>query len=60
VPRDLRPTLALLFTALEETHAGQLDPRLAGAMAALSNAISRLYQVAELEDRLRVLEERSA
>ncbi len=60
VPASLKPTIALLFTALEETHAGTLDPRQAGAMAALAGAISRLYTSGVLEERLAALEAATA
>ena len=56
VPSSLKPTLSTLFTALEEVHAGTLDPRAAGAMAALAGAIARLYTAAELEQRVAELE----
>src|SRR5918997_1039092 len=45
VPASLRPTIAALFDALQEVHAGTLDPRAAGAMAALAGAIAKLYSV---------------
>ena len=57
VPASLRPTLSLLFTALEETHAGELDAKQAQAMAALAGAIARLYTTAELEQRVTDLEQ---
>ena len=57
VPASLRPTLSLLFTALEETHAGELDAKQAQAMAALAGAIARLYTTAELEQRVTELEQ---
>ena len=60
VPASLRPSLALLFTALDEVHRGELDPRAAGAMAALAGAITRLYQTGVLEERLAVLEQAQA
>ncbi len=50
--------LTRLLDALAEVHEGQLDARQATAMASLANAIGRLYEVAELEQRLAVLEER--
>ena len=56
VPASLRPALALLFTALDETHAGELDPRAASAMAALAGAIGKLYQAGVLEERVAALE----
>ena len=60
VPASLRPSLALLFEALDEVHRGELDPRAAGAMAALAGAISRLYQTGVLEERLAALEQAHA
>ncbi len=59
VPASLRPTIAALFTALEEVHAGTLDPKQAQAMAALAGAIARLYTAGVLEERVAALEERA-
>ena len=56
VPASLRPTLATLFTALDEVHSGSLDPKQAQAMAALAGAIARLYSVGVLEERIAALE----
>jgi hypothetical protein len=56
VPASLKPTIATLFEALEEVHRGDLDPRAAGAMAALAGAIARLYSVGVLEERIAALE----
>jgi hypothetical protein len=56
MPPTLRPVLDLLYTALEEVHAGELDPRQATAMGTLASAIGRLYEAAELEARLEALE----
>jgi hypothetical protein len=56
VPASLKPTIAALFTALEEVHAGDLDPKQARAMAALAGAIARLYSVGVLEERIAALE----
>jgi hypothetical protein len=56
LPTDLRGVLGRLLTALDETHAGELEPRVASAMSALASAISRIYEVAELEERLEKLE----
>jgi len=53
----MRPALALLFQALEEVHRGELDPRQAGAMAAVAGAIVKIYQIAEIEPRLAALEQ---
>jgi len=57
MPASLRPVLELLLGALEEVHAGDLDPRQATAMASLASAIGRLYETAQLEERLQKLEE---
>jgi len=59
VPASLRPTLQKLVEGVDEVHAGTLDPRQAGAMAALSGAIVRMYEVASLEERLQRLEEQN-
>src|SRR5215210_6841530 len=45
VPASLKPTIGTLFTALEEVHAGDLEPKQGQAMAALAGAIARLYSV---------------
>lgn len=57
VPSSLKPAIALLHQALEEVHRGDLDPRAAGAMAALAGAISRLYATGVLEERVSALEQ---
>lgn len=56
VPATLRPMIGDLLTALEEVHAGTLDPRRASAMAALAGAITKAYGVGVLEDRVAALE----
>ena len=56
VPASLKPTIAALFTALEEVHAGTLDPKQAQAMAALAGALARLYSVGIIEERVAALE----
>ena len=45
-----------LLTALEEVHAGPLDPKRASAMAALAGAITKAYGVGVLEERIQALE----
>ena len=57
VPASLRPTLSLLFAALEEVHSGALDAKQAQTMAALAGAIARLYTTVELEQRVTDLEQ---
>lgn len=56
LPERLRPTADLLAQALDEVHAGTLDPRAATAMAALASALVRVVQSGELEQRVRDLE----
>jgi len=56
VPASLKPTIGALFAALDEVHAGALDPKQAQAMAALAGAIARLYSVGVLEERVAALE----
>jgi hypothetical protein len=57
VPATLRPMIGSLLDALDEVHAGTLDPRQASAMASLAGAITRAYSVGVLEDRVAVLEQ---
>lgn len=55
MPPTLRPVLDHLYTALEEVHAGTLEPRQASALASLAGAIAKLHEVAELDARLEAL-----
>jgi len=57
VPATLKPVIGTLLDALAETHAGDLDPKRASAMAALAGAVGRLYATAVLEERLVALEQ---
>ena len=56
VPATLRPMIGTLLDALDEVHAGDLDPKAAAAMAALAGAITRAYTTGVLEERLQALE----
>ncbi len=56
VPATLRPMIGSLLDALDEVHAGTLDPKQASAMASLAGAITRAYAVGVLEDRVAALE----
>lgn len=56
LPATLRPMIGNLLDALDEVHAGTLDPRQASAMASLAGAIVRAYSVGVLEDRVAALE----
>ena len=67
VPGTLRPVLALLLDALEQTHRGELDPKIATAVAALAGAVVRVYtsatveqQIADLQEQIATLSRRSA
>jgi hypothetical protein len=57
-PPELRDVLDQLMQALDETYGGQLEPRVAGAMATLCRAIVRVYELGELAMRVQALEER--
>jgi len=56
VPSAMRPVLSLLLDALEETRRGDLDPKVAGALAALAGAVVRVYSSATVEERISELE----
>ena len=56
VPATLRPTLDTLLCAVDEVKDGTLTPAQASAMAALAGAAVKVYQVAELEQRVASLE----
>ena len=57
-PPELQDVLVQLTQALDETYGGQLEPRVAGAMATLCRAIVRVYELGELAVRVQALEER--
>ena len=56
-PTRLIPIWERLERALEETHSGELDPRIATALAQLARAMVAVLQAGEVEQRLRHLEE---
>jgi hypothetical protein len=58
MPADLCDVLDQLMQALEGTYGGQLEPRAATAMATLCGAIVRVYELSELAERVKALEER--
>jgi hypothetical protein len=58
MPPDLCDVLDQLMQALEGTYGGQLEPRAATAMATLCGAIVRVYELGELAERVKALEER--
>ena len=57
LPARLQPVVSILEGALGEVHRGELDPRVS-AMASLAGALVRAMTAGELEERLRVLEDR--
>ena len=57
LPARLQPVVSILEGALGEVHRGELDPR-ESAMASLAGALVRAMTAGELEERLRVLEDR--
>jgi hypothetical protein len=54
----LVPVYSRLELVLDELHEGQLDPKVAHAMAAVARAMVSVLQVGEMEERLRELEEK--
>jgi len=58
VPPRLMSVYDLLEEALGQVHQGELEPRIAQAMAALAGAMVRVLTSGELEARVRALEER--
>ena len=56
VPSTLKPVLAQLLDALEETHSGAITPAQAGALAALAGAIVKVYTAGTMEERIAALE----
>lgn len=57
VPSTLRPVLQRLLSALQRVDDGIMPARQAEAMAALAGAIVRIFESAELEERLLSLEQ---
>ena len=56
VPSQLRPTLELLIRGVDEVHSGALEPARLSAMAAAASAVCKLFALAEMEERLLLLE----
>ena len=57
MPADLGGVLQRLYAALDRLDRGQLEPRIASAMASLASAIVRTWEVGVLEARLARMEE---
>jgi hypothetical protein len=67
VPTTLRPVLSLLLDVLEETRRGEMDPKVASAVASVAGAIVKVYssatveqQIADLQDQVARLARRGA
>jgi hypothetical protein len=60
VPAKLGAVYTRLEAAMEETHRGDLDPKIANALANLARAAAAVLSAGELEQRVRELEERGA
>lgn len=56
LPARLRPVADMLSAAMTATRDGQMEPRVATALAALAGALVRVVTAGELEDRVRALE----
>jgi hypothetical protein len=57
VPSMLRPILSLLVGGMQQVYRGELEPSRYTAMSTGASAIVRLFQMAELEQRLEALEQ---
>ncbi|MBI4294634.1 MAG: hypothetical protein HY669_00515 [Chloroflexi bacterium] len=56
VPPRLVPVFDRLEQAMQQVHQGEIDPRVAQALASLAGAMVRVLTSGELEERLRRLE----
>jgi hypothetical protein len=56
IPARLGSVYERLEKAMEETHSGQLDPKIANALASLARAAAAVLTAGEMEQRLRDLE----
>jgi hypothetical protein len=57
VPTTLRPVLTTLLEVLEETRRGELDPKIAGALASVAGAIVKVYASATVEQQIADLQD---
>jgi hypothetical protein len=60
LPGDMRALLKALSEAFERTNDGEMDPKVAGALANLSRAVVQVHQIGELALRIKALEQREA
>lgn len=56
LPARLKPILSLLEKAIEETYKGELDTRIAQAMASLSRGMVTVMEAGVFEERIQRLE----
>jgi hypothetical protein len=56
MPATLRPLLDKLYTALDGVADGSMTPQQGTSMASIASAIARIFETAELEQRLARLE----
>ncbi len=56
LPRDLQDVRDALLRALSGLEAGEVEPRVAGAMAAVARAVCHVQEVGDLERRLTEME----
>ena len=56
MPSTLRPVASRLLLAMDECHAGTLEPRVLQALAAGANALTRTVSVGLIEERVAALE----
>jgi hypothetical protein len=57
MPASLAPVLHQLLEALDETRRGEMDPRIAGGLAALAGAIVKVYGAATVEQQIQDLQD---
>jgi hypothetical protein len=60
LPSRLRPVVSILEAALAQTFRGQMEPRVAVALASVAGAIVRCVTAGELDERVRLLEQQAS
>jgi hypothetical protein len=60
LPSFLRLIVDELVEAIRQVHEGTLEPKRLSAMAAAANAVANLFDIGELEEHMRELEQRMA
>jgi Family of unknown function (DUF5763) len=56
-PAGLRPVLDKLFAVLDGLEDGSVEPKVGTAMASVAGVIVRVYETAEMETRLKMIED---